>query len=116
MDLAIGKSKWWRVSTVAGAVAILATACGNPAPSSSSGTPTNGGTFTWALDADASSLNPFVAGDLPSYRVIKFLFPNLYSGDKNLSIIPSLADGMPSISSDGTVWTVKLRKNAKWSD
>src|SRR5437763_6726342 len=99
---------------VAATIAILVAACGNTAPSSE--TPKNGGTLIWALDSDATTLNPFVASTLPEFRVISFLFPNLYSGDKNLNVVPDLADGMPSVSSDGTVWTVKLKKNAKWTD
>lgn len=114
MDLSIGKSRWLRVSTLVAGVAVLLSACGG---SSTTGqTITNGGTFVWALDADAASLNPFVAGDLPSSRAYGFLFPSLYATDKNLNVVPDLADGMPSISSDGKVWTVKLRKNAKWTD
>src|SRR5437868_7698969 len=116
MDLSIGKSRWLRVSTVVASIAVLVSACGTGPSGNSGGTPKNGGTLIWALDADASSLNPFVENDLPSARVIKFLFPNLYSADKNLGIVPSLADGMPSVSSDGKVWTVKIKKNAKWSD
>jgi peptide/nickel transport system substrate-binding protein len=115
MDLSIGKSRWLRVSTLVAGVAVLVSACGTSSPATSD-TARNGGTLIWALDADASSLNPFVENDLPSANVIKFLFPNLYSVDKNLNIVPSLADGMPSISSDGKVWTVKIRKDAKWTD
>src|SRR5207249_10916345 len=115
MDLSIGKSRWLRVSTLLAAAAMLASACGTT-PSGTSETPKNGGTLIWALDADAQSLNPFVAGDVPSVRAYGFLFPNLYQADKNLNIQPDLADGMPSISSDKKVWTVKLRKEAKWSD
>lgn len=114
MDLSIGKSKWLRVSTVVSAIAVLAAACGTSTPSTS--TVKNGGTLTWALDADAQSLNPFVAGDVPSVRAYAPLFPSLYVADKNLNVIPDLADGMPSISADKKVWTVKLRKDAKWSD
>ena len=113
MDLSIGKSKWLRVSTLAAAVAVLVSACGTSTATTSSAK--NGGTLIWALDADAQSLNPFVAGDVPSVRAYGFLFPNLYQADKNLNVVPDLADGMPSVSSDGTVWTVKL-KTAKWSD
>src|SRR5712692_8584473 len=98
MDVSIGKSKWLRVSTLAATIAILVAACGTSAPSTSQ--VKNGGTFIWALDADAQSLNPFVAGDVPSVRANGFLFPNLYQADKNLNIQPDLADGMPSISSD----------------
>jgi len=115
MDLSICKLRWLRVSTLLAAIAVLAAACGNPAPSTS-GTAKNGGTLIWALDADAQSLNPFVAGDVPSVRAYGFLFPNLYQADKNLNVVPDLADGMPSVSSDGTVWTVKLKANAKWTD
>src|SRR5437870_13670840 len=99
---------------VAATIATLVTACGNTAPSSE--TPKNGGTLIWALDADATTLNPFVASTLPEFRAISFLFPNLYAGDKNLNVVPDLADGMPSVSSDGLAWTVKLKKNAHWSD
>src|SRR5438034_8608475 len=113
MDVSIVKSRWLRVATLTSAIAILVAACGTSSPSTSEAK--NGGTFTWALDADAQSLNPFIAGDLPSVRAYAPLFPNLYSADKNLNIVPELADGMPSISSDHKTWTVKLKK-AKWSD
>jgi peptide/nickel transport system substrate-binding protein len=113
MDLSIGKSKWLRVSTLAAGIGIAVAACGNSAPATS--TITNGGTLTWALDADAQSLNPLVAGDVPSFRALAPMLINLYQPDKNLNIVPDLADGMPSVSSDGKVWTVKLR-SAKWSD
>src|ERR1700736_1760563 len=113
MDLSIGKLKWLRVSTLAAAIAIVVAACGNSAPATS--TITNGGTLTWALDADAQSLNPVVAGDVPSFRALSPMLINLYQPDKNLNVVPDLADGMPTISSDHLIWTVKL-KSAKWSD
>lgn len=115
MDVSTGKSKWWRVSTLAATVAILATACGTSSPATTSEVK-NGGTLIWALDSDADTLNPFVASTLPDFTALSFIFPNLYSADKNLNVIPDFADGMPSVSSDGTVWTVKLKKNGKWSD
>jgi peptide/nickel transport system substrate-binding protein len=115
MDQSIGKSRWLRVATLVAGIAVFVSACGT-SQSATGDNIKNGGTLTWALDADAQSLNPFVAGDVPSVRAIGFLFPNLYAGDKNLNVVPDLADGMPSISSDKKVWTVKLRKDAKWSD
>src|SRR2546428_7164026 len=114
MDVSLGKTKRWRVPMVAATIAILVAACGNTAPSSE--TPKNGGTLIWALDSDADTLNPFVMSTLPDYRALSFIMPNLYAADKNLNVIPDLADGMPTVSSDGTVWTVKLKKNGKWSD
>src|SRR5256712_316890 len=114
MDGSLGKSNRWRVPMVAATIAILVAACGNTAPSSE--TPKNGGTLIWALDSDATTLNPFVASTLPEFRVISFLFPNLCAADKYLNGVPGLAAGMPWVSNDGLVWTVKLKKNAKWSD
>jgi peptide/nickel transport system substrate-binding protein len=92
--------------------AITVTACGNGTGS----TPTNGGTLTYVIDADAQSLNPFEAADVPSVRALMPLFPNLYQADKNLNVVPDLADGMPTISSDLLTWTVKIKQGAKWSD
>ena len=115
MDHSVGKRRWLRLSTVLAATAVFVAACGTTSTGGGENAK-NGGTLIWALDADAQSLNPFVAGDVPSVRAYGFLFPGLYQADKNLNVIPDLADGMPSINSDGTVWTVKLKQNAKWSD
>ncbi len=115
MDQSIGKSRWLRGSTLVAGMAVFLSACGGSSTATGDNIK-NGGTLIWALDADAQSLNPFIAGDVPSVRAIGFLFPNLYAADKNLNVIPDLADGMPSISSDKKVWTVKLKKDAKWSD
>ena len=104
-----------RLAAVIAAGGVLLTACGT-GNTAQSATPKNGGTLVWGLDADAQSLNPFVAGDLPSSRALAFMFPNLYSADKNVNVVPDLADGMPQVSSDGKVWTVKLKSGAKWTD
>jgi peptide/nickel transport system substrate-binding protein len=75
-----------------------------------------GGTLTYALDADAQTLNPFETSDVSSVRALQFMFPNLYQADKNLGIVPDLAVGPPTVSADLKTWTVKLRTDAKWSD
>src|SRR5216684_4054550 len=115
MDLSIGKSRWLRVSTLVAGVAVLVSACGTSTTTSDQ--PKSGGTMTFRLDADAASLNPFEAGaDVSSARAAEWLWPNLYDADKNLNIVPGLADGMPTVSADSLTWTVKLKKTAKWSD
>ena len=115
MGASIGRHPRRRILVVAATAGVLLAACGTGTTGQSS-TPKNGGTLVWGLDADAQSLNPFVAGDLPSSRALAFMFPNLYSADKNLNVFPDLADGMPQVSSDGKVWTVKLKSGAKWTD
>jgi peptide/nickel transport system substrate-binding protein len=116
MDQSIGKSRWLRVSTLVAGVAVLVSACGTSSTNTSD-QPKNGGTLTFRLDADAASLNPFEMGaDVSTARAAEWLWPNLYDADKNLNIVPGLADGMPTVSSDSLTWTVKLKQNAKWSD
>src|SRR6267143_1013063 len=116
MDQSIGKSRWLRVSTLVAGVAVLVSACGTSSTNTSD-QPKNGGTLTFRLDADAASLNPFeMNADVSSARAAEWLWPNLYDADKNLNIVPGLADGMPTVSADALTWTVKLKQNAKWSD
>src|SRR5437867_12796774 len=96
MDLSIGKSRWLRVSTLLAAAAMLASACGTT-PSGTSETPKNGGTLTWALDADAQSLNPFVAGDVPSFRALSPMMVKLSQTHNDLNVVPRLAHRMPQV-------------------
>ena len=95
---------------VVGLIAIAA--CG----SSTTSNVKEGGTLLVALDADAQTMNPFEVGDVSSARATSGLFPGLYQADKNLNVVPDLADGMPTVSSDLKTWTVKLKTGAKWSD
>jgi len=103
-----------RAVSLAFVIPFAIVACGPGGGGSS--TIKEGGTLLYALDSDAASLNPFELPDLPSVRAIQYMFPNLYQADKNLSITPDLAAGMPTVSADLKTWTVKLRTDAKWSD
>ncbi|MHB8509634.1 MAG: ABC transporter substrate-binding protein [Candidatus Dormibacteria bacterium] len=95
--------------------AVFLTACGSTSTTGGN-TPKNGGTLVMALDADAQTLNPFEVGDVPSARAVGPIFDGLYAADKNLNIVPAMADGMPKLSADRKVWTVKLKSGLKWSD
>ncbi len=75
MGASIGRQPG-RLAMVIATAGVLLTAGGTGTTSQSS-TVKNGGTLVWGLDADAQSLNPFVAGDLPSSRALAFMFPNL---------------------------------------
>jgi peptide/nickel transport system substrate-binding protein len=89
-------------------------ACGGGGGTTS--TVKEGGTLTYVIDADAQTLNPFEAADLPSTRALMPMLTGLYALDKNLAIIPDLATGPPTVSADLKTWTVKMRTDAKWSD
>jgi peptide/nickel transport system substrate-binding protein len=104
----------FRAIALASVGLFVVAACGGGSTSTS--TIKEGGTLTYALDADAQTMNPFETSDVPSVRALQFMLPNLYQADKNLAIVPDLADGMPTVSADLKTWTVKLRTDAKWSD
>ena len=59
-------------------------ACG---PGETTSTVKEGGTLVYAIDADAQTLNPFEASDLPSTRALMPMLNSLYQLDKNLALI-----------------------------
>jgi peptide/nickel transport system substrate-binding protein len=78
--------------------------------------PANGGTLTMALGGDPVTLNRFVAADTVSRRAVAPLFPMLYALAPDMSVVPDLATGFPSITDSGKSWTVRLRHGARWTD
>jgi peptide/nickel transport system substrate-binding protein len=95
------------------AVTLLLGAC--QAPLTATG-PSNGGTFTMALSHDPATLNRFVAADTVSQRAVAPLFPMLYALAADMSVVPDLATGYPTLSGDGKTLTVRVRRGAVWSD
>jgi len=97
----------------ASAAALVLAACG----STSSAPPVrHGGQLVVAVDTMPLSLNPLTAGDVASVRAYAPLYPLLYDARPDLSLTPDLAAAMPQLSADGTVWTVRIRAGARWSD
>ncbi len=90
----------------------LLAACDVPGQNS----PSNGGTLNVAIGADPATMNRFLAADSASLRASAPLFPNLYQANPDLSVSPDLAESMPILSTNRKQWTVKLRRNARWSD
>lgn len=100
-----------------GGMAALLSACGAPlaAPSAQQGAaapvgPTKGGTLICAGPFDFGSFNPLLGAGGNN-----LLWSRLFKFDANLNPLPDLAEGF-EISEDRTVYTVKLRQNAKWHD
>ncbi|MNS27419.1 Oligopeptide-binding protein AppA precursor [compost metagenome] len=80
---------------------------------------TDGGTLTFSSFSDIVSINPIFLADTASADAAKFVMANLYDLDRkgNLAAEPwSLAAALPEVSADGKTYTVKLKKEAKWSD
>ncbi len=57
------------------------------------------------------ALNSYVDGAC----LVSNMFSGLYKYDENSQVVPEIAEDMPEVSDDGTVYTVKL-KQTTWSD
>ena len=64
---------------------------------------------------DASNLIPYIASDTGSSEVTDLVFDGLARFDKNLNIVPNLAENW-EVSEDGLIITFHLRKGVKWHD
>lgn len=74
-----------------------------------------GKSITVAVQANFTSLDPFDANDSLSLGVSKSFYQGLFGFDKDMKMIPVLADSH-TVSPDGLVYTVKLKAGIKFHD
>src|SRR5699024_5071953 len=60
--------------------------------------------------------DPSLATDAASFIVFGETMEGLYILEENGTPVPAMADGEPEVSEDGTEYTLKLRKDAEWSN
>ena len=77
--------------------------------------PARGGDYTEGLVGQPRHINPLLATasnvDLDLSRII---YSGLLKFDKDLNLIPDLAQQMPAVSADGREYTVRLRDDIFW--
>jgi peptide/nickel transport system substrate-binding protein len=107
--------------------AVLAAACTSPsttpaasasasAGTSASAQPQRGGELVMAIRADVTTLDPRLAGTNNNNRLATHIWSNtLVQLNDKLEYVPELAESWDR-SSDGKVWTFKLRKGVKFHD
>ncbi|HEX2910183.1 MAG TPA: peptide ABC transporter substrate-binding protein [Chloroflexia bacterium] len=96
---------------------------GTPYPASTAGvppTPTLAGaikpdqqTLNMVWD-DVSTFDPALAADSSSSFILRQLYSGLLSLDSKLNPVPDLAERMPDISENGTLYTFKIRPGARF--
>lgn len=75
-----------------------------------------GGSFTYSISDEPTTLNPINYTDAYSRKVLEYTMSYLMVRNQNTwKYEPSLAEKV-DISKDGLVFTFTLNKNAKWSD
>ncbi|EBF5152476.1 peptide ABC transporter substrate-binding protein, partial [Listeria monocytogenes] len=93
---------------------LLLTACGNNNEKST--TKTSPDKIKFLETSELLTLNTTAEEDFASFTAQNQVFEGLYTLDQKDNFVPGVADGMPEISADQTKYTIKLKKNAKWSD
>jgi peptide/nickel transport system substrate-binding protein len=110
------------LASAALAIAVVASACSNPATSSgtsaggSGGSTKAGGTLTVALAEEPDDLDPTTAATFVGRIVFANMCEKLYDVNASLNVIPQLATALPTISADGKTYTIKLRPGVKFND
>src|SRR4030095_11430030 len=89
-----------------GALALLALAAG-PAGAAKD--------VVFAVASQFTTTDPYDANDTLSQAMAKSFYEGLYGFDKDMKMIPVLAESY-TVSNDGLVYTVKLRKGVKFHD
>jgi peptide/nickel transport system substrate-binding protein/oligopeptide transport system substrate-binding protein len=102
---------------ILGACAV-ATPVAAPAPAESAQDmgPQKGGKIIVVYKDDLATLDPAIAYDWTNWPAVKMVFDGLLDYDSTTNVMPRLAEAMPEVSADGTVYTFKLRQGVKFQN
>ena len=116
----------FRATTALAVIALILAACGGgsngPAGSATNqAAPPDEQVLNLRMTGEPKTIDPQKAANATDVSVIRQLFSTLFTYDDGLQIVPDLAAEIPTvdnggISRDGKTYTIKLRKELKWSD
>jgi len=78
--------------------------------------PKKGGVIDVATIGEPPTLDAMVTSTDLVGMISQHIFETLYTFDKNWNVAPLLAQSLPEISADGTVYTIKLREGVTFHD
>ena len=102
------------------AVSLVLAACGGAPPAAPPTqavevmTPQKGGALTVAYKDDLATLDPAIGYDWTNWPAEKLVFDGLLDYNAATTITPRLAESLPEVSADATVYTFKLRQGVKF--
>jgi peptide/nickel transport system substrate-binding protein len=120
--------KWLVAASVIASVALVAAGCGgsksNTSTTSASGGTSSGKTFPnfrIAYDTGIDFLDPGLSYTVQGWAIMWNVYLPLLgykhvNGPDGATLVPYLAQSMPTVSSDGLTYTLTLRKGLKYSD
>jgi oligopeptide transport system substrate-binding protein len=107
------KYKFTKIVAFLIAILMVLTACGNGKSSTYNG---DGQVLRKVLTQDMTTFDTAHATDNVTFDVFNQVYEGLYTLDKNDQAKPAIAEGEPKKSDGGKTLTIKLRKDAKWSN
>jgi len=78
------------------------------------GAPSGGGTLSIAVESDIKTLDPAIGYDTNALPAQRLIFESLVDYDDRTTLVPALAEALPTVSDDGLVYTFKLRPGIKF--
>ncbi len=105
-----------RAGTAGAAATAVALGAPVPAALAAPAAQAAGGTLRLNLGSEPDSIDPQKASFVHEIEVIMRVFRNLLQFDANGNIIPDLAESMPTVEENGTLFTFKIREDAYYSD
>lgn len=100
------------------AVAMAASGCSSSSATGGSSTAASakvGGNLVVGITTDPDNLFPWKATQFQAVNVLQTLYGTLTEFDKDLNVVPGLAESW-TVSSDGLTVTMKLRQGVKFAD
>ena len=103
-------------------LAVLLAACGGAATETAAPTaeepgamtPQKGGELIVAYKDDLATLDPAIGYDWTNWPAEKLVFDGLLDYDSGTTITPRLAESLPEVNAEATVYSFKLRKSVKF--
>ena len=120
--------KWLGAASVIACVALVAAGCGGGGSSSTTTAAAGGSTggktfanFRIAYDTGIDYLDPALSYTVQGWAIMWNVYLPLLgykhvNGPDGATIVPYLAQALPTVSSDGLTYTMTLRKGLKYSD
>ncbi|MGE3073495.1 MAG: ABC transporter substrate-binding protein [Dehalococcoidia bacterium] len=116
------KSRWFLMFLALLSIALIAVACGDDddddggdTGASATSTPKKGGEIT-IVYPEPESFDPHYSAFAQDIGVQRMVWRGLYRLNGENKAEPEMAASLPTISSDGKTYTVKLKSGLKWSD
>ena len=112
------------VATLSVACGVALSGCGGTSGTSSTSasaqaTPKEGGTLVVAYQAEPTSLDPAIAWNVSDWAVEDVIFEGFFRytskpGVAGTELEPTLAERMPTVNADNTVYTIPLKRGIKF--